>query len=366
MKTRAAVTPAEGVPFTFEELELDEPRADEVQVQLVAAGVCHTDAVVRDGWIPTTFPVVLGHEGAGVVQKLGAGVTHLAVGDHVVLSFGSCGNCTSCLGGHPAYCVHSYDENFAGSRGDGSDAFAREDGTAVTSHFFGQSSFSEVSNVSARSVVKVADDVPLQLLGPLGCGIQTGAGAVLNILRPPTGASIVIFGTGAVGMSAVLAAVVSHAETIIAVDVLDSRLEFARELGATHVINGRNEDVVARIREITGGGVQFALDTTGNSVVFRQMIDSLGYHGHAAILGAAKPGSEGTIDLSTSLALAISITTVIEGDSVPQTFIPELISLYKKGLFPFDRLIKTFPFDDINQAFEASETGVVLKPVVIF
>jgi aryl-alcohol dehydrogenase len=366
MKTRAAVTPAEGAPFTFEELELDEPRADEVQVRLVAAGVCHTDAVVRDGWIPTTFPVVLGHEGAGIVEKLGAGVTHLAIGDHVVLSFGSCGTCASCLGGHPAYCAHSYDQNFAGSRGDGSDAFARADGTPVTSHFFGQSSFSEVSNVAARSVVTVPDDVPLELLGPLGCGIQTGAGAVLNILRPPTGASIVVFGAGAVGMSAVLAAVVTHAAVIIAVDVVDSRLEFARELGATHAINGRNEDVVARITEITGGGVQFAVDTTGNSIVFRQMIDSLGYHGHAAILGAAKPGSEGSLDLSAAIAMAISITTVIEGDSVPQTFIPQLISLYKEGLFPFDRLIKSFPFDDIHKAFDASESGETLKPVVIF
>ncbi|GAA3669290.1 NAD(P)-dependent alcohol dehydrogenase [Microbacterium marinilacus] len=366
MKVKAAVAEELGSPLEIRELALDEPRANEVQVRMTATGVCHTDAVVRDGWIPTTLPLVLGHEGAGVVERVGAAVTHLQPGDHVVLSVNSCGACRSCLAGHPAYCEDSYAHNFAGGRIDGSSAFSADDGSVVRSHFFGQSSFAEVVNASVRSVVKIPDDFPLELAGPLGCGIQTGAGAVLNVLRPAPGGSFVVFGAGAVGMSALLAAVAGRVGTIVAVDVNDGRLALARELGATHTINGSSEDAVARILEITGGGVQTALDTTGNAAVFRQMVAALGVAGHAAALGAASAGSEGVIDLPTALSRGIRITWVVEGDAVPQLFIPELIALHRAGQFPYDRLVKTYPFDDIATAFADSESGEVLKPVVVF
>ncbi|GGH51320.1 NAD(P)-dependent alcohol dehydrogenase [Microbacterium album] len=366
MNVKAAVVDAVGEPLRIRELVLDEPRANEVQVRMAATGVCHTDAVLRDGWIPTTMPIVLGHEGAGIVERVGSAVTHLQPGDHVVLSVNSCGTCRSCLSGHPAYCLEIYAHNFAGGRPDGSSAFTDSDGSRVGSHFFGQSSFAEVVNASVRSVVKIPEDFPLELAGPLGCGIQTGAGSVINVLRPAPGGSFVVFGAGAVGLSALLAAVAGRVGTIIAVDVVDSRLELATELGATHVVNGAREDAVARIQEITGGGVQTALDTTGNARVFRQMIDALAVAGHAGALGASAAGSEGVIDLPTALSRGIRVTWIVEGDAVPQLFIPELIAMYRAGHFPFDRLVKTYPFTDIDTAFADSESGDVLKPVVVF
>ena len=366
MKVTAAVALAKGEPLVIQELILDAPRATEVQVRMVASGVCHTDAIVRDQLYPTPLPAVLGHEGAGIVEGIGDGVTSVEVGDHVLLSFSSCGVCSSCVSGHPSYCIHLYDLDFSGARPDGSTAFTADDGTPVSSHFFGQSSFASVSNVAERSVVKISKDAPLELMGPLGCGIQTGAGAVLNVLRPEAGSSIAIFGSGAVGMSGLLAAVVANATTIIAVDIVDSRLEFAKTLGATHTINSKNEDAVARIREITGGGVNYALDTTGNKFVFAQMTKSLGVLGHGALVGAAAPGTESPIDIGSLLLSGLKISMVIEGDSVPQTFIPQLISLYEAGVFPFDKLVKKYDFANINEAFADSESGVTLKPVVIF
>ncbi|MFC4223021.1 NAD(P)-dependent alcohol dehydrogenase [Lysinibacter cavernae] len=366
MQVSAAVVTHKEQPLVLKRLELDEPRQGEVRVRMVASGVCHTDAIVRDQWYPTPLPAVLGHEGSGIVDAVGPGVTSVEPGDHVVLSFATCGTCKSCLSGHPSYCVNFFELDFGGSRTDGSKAFTDEDGQPVSSHFFGQSSFSTYSNVAERSIVKVSKDAPLELLGPLGCGIQTGAGAVLNVLKPEAGSSVVIFGTGAVGLSGLLAAVASSASIIIAVDIVDSRLEFAKTLGATHTINSKNEDAPARIKEITGGGVDYALDTTGNKFVFAQMLNSMGILGHAALVGAAALGTEASVDIGTLLMSGLTLSMVIEGDSVPQAFIPKLISLYNDGKFPFDKLIKRYDFANINQAFADSESGITLKPVVIF
>lgn len=365
MKITAALATAPRAPFQLVELELDDPRPDEVQVRLTACGICHTDLIVRDQWYPTPLPAVLGHEGAGVVEAVGAGITGLSPGDKVVLSFNSCGACRFCLNGHPAYCANFYAHNFSGRRPDDTAAFTRG-GEAVSSHFFGQSGFAAVSNVARRSVVKVDDDAPLELLGPLGCGIQTGAGAVLNVLDPEAGSNIVVFGAGAVGLSAVMAAVVANATTIVAVDVVPSRLELARELGATHTVDGRDADQVEQIKAITGGGARYALDTTGVARVFRTMTDCMGILGHAALVGASALGTESTIDIGTQLLSGQTISMVIEGDSNPQLFIPRLIGLYRAGLFPFDKLVKTYPIAEINQAFEDSEKGETLKPVVLF
>jgi len=365
MQITAAVTRELRAPLEFATLELGELRPNEVRVRLVATGVCHTDALVRDGVLPGSLPIVLGHEGAGVVEEIGAEVTTVGVGDHVVLGFTSCGVCERCRGGHPAYCVDFPALNFGGARPDGTTSLSHN-GTAVASHFFGQSSFATHANVTERSVARVPESVPLELLGPLGCGITTGAGTVLNVLKPSAGSSIVIFGTGAVGNSALLAAIVARCSTIIMVDVVPKRLELARELGATHVINSLAEDAVARVRQITGLGASYAMDTTGRPGVFRQMVDALAPQGFAALVGAAAPGTEASIDIGAFLVNSPTITAVIEGDAVPQTFIPYLVDLYEQGRFPFDRLLKTYPFSEINQAFADSEAGETIKPVVVF
>lgn len=365
MKITAAVVRELGAPLEFAELELEDLRPNEVRVRLVATGVCHTDALVRDGVLPSALPIVLGHEGAGIVEGVGDEVTSVEVGDHVVLGFNSCGNCAQCLAHHPAYCVDFPPLNFGGTRPDGTTSL-KDDGSSVSSHFFGQSSFATHANVPERSVAKVSSTVPLELLGPLGCGITTGAGTVLNVLKPDPGSSIVIFGAGAVGNAALLAAAYAECSTIIMVDIIPHRLELARELGATHVINGAKESTVARIKEITGLGAQFAVDTTGAPTVFRQMIDALAPQGFAALVGAAAAGTEAKIDIGSFLVNSPTITSVIEGDAVPQTFIPFLVDLYEEGRFPFDRLVKAYPFADINRAFSDSEHGTTIKPILVF
>lgn len=233
MKITAALATAPKAPFELTELGLDDLRPDEVRVKMVATGVCHTDAIVRDQVYPTPLPAVLGHEGAGVVEEVGSMVTSVRPGDSVVLSANSCGVCEQCLTGRPAYCTDFFGRNFSGTRADCSTALGNS-GSAVSSHFFGQSSFATHVNVAARSVVKVDNDLPLQLLGPLGCGFQTGAGAVINSLRVRPGSAIAVFGTGAVGCAALMAAAAVGATTTVAIDIIDSRLTTAKELGATH------------------------------------------------------------------------------------------------------------------------------------
>ncbi len=365
MKTTAAVAFEKEQPLVMTELHLDEPRAGEVRIKMVASGVCHTDAIVRDQWYPTPLPAVLGHEGAGVVDAVGEGVTKVAVGDHVLLSFDHCGECANCSSGKPGYCVNFFGANFGGRRADGSSSLSHE-GTQISSHFFGQSSFSQFANVPVNSVVKVPKSAPLEILAPLGCGIQTGAGAVLNSLAPEAGTSIAIFGAGAVGLSGLLAAVIANCTTIIAIDVHDSRLKLAKEMGATHTINAAKTNVVDEVKKITGGGVNYALETTGVPQVFTDMTMCLGVTGHAVVVGAAAMGTNANFDIGSLLPMGITVTMVVEGDSVPSKFVPQLVDLYERGLFPFDRLVKSYPFAEINTAFDDSASGVTLKPVVIF
>ena len=366
MDIRAAVVDEEGADFRVADVTLDAPRDDEVLVRMVASGVCHTDAIVRDQWYPTPLPAVLGHEGAGVVEDVGSGVTTVEPGDQVVLSFNHCGVCRNCRRGEPAYCAVLFERNFGGRRPDGSTSL--HDGeTDLSSWFFGQSSFATYSCAAERSVVKVDADAPLELLGPLGCGIQTGAGTVLNALQPVEGSTIAIFGAGAVGDTALLAAVVANCSRIIMVDLHESRLETARELGATDTVVAGDGDEAEQIRELTGGaGVHYAADTTGVPAVFRQMVDSLGSRGVGALVGAARPGDESSIDVGSGLLMGYTLKMVIEGDAVPQLFIPKLVRLHAEGRFPFDRLTRRYGFDDINTAFADSADGSTLKPVLTF
>ncbi len=349
--------------FEIRQLELQPPRADEVLVRIVATGVCHTDAAVRARDLPTPLPVVLGHEGAGIVEAVGASVTKVAVGDHVVLTFNSCGHCDMCLAGRPTICDMCYPLNFGGSRLDGSHALCC-DGAPVNDRFFGQSSFATYAIANERNAIKVTKDVPLELLGPLGCGIQTGAGAVINALKVGVGESLVVFGSGAVGMAAIMAAKVAGATTIIAVDIVPSRLEMALELGATHVVNGRDEDAAAAIGRITGKGVHYALDTTGKVDIIRTGMDVLRPGGTCGFLGASAPGSEIKVDAVMFMATSKHLRGIVGCDGVPEIFIPQLIDLYAQGRFPFDRLVRFYAFSELNQAVSDSEKGLTIKPIV--
>ena len=365
MRITGAVTAAKGQSFKLTELELEEPRRNEVLVRMVGVGVCHTDLVARDQLDPVPLPAVLGHEGSGIVERVGADVTVVAPGDHVVLSFSSCGKCRMCEQGRPAHCTTFYELNFGGSRADGTSPFRCDCGT-VHGSFFGQSSFATYSVVPERNIVKVDKNVPLELLGPLGCGIQTGAGAVLKSLRPEPGSSIAVFGTGAVGLSAVMAAVVAGCTTIIAIDLNEGRLELAKELGATDTINGRAGNTLDSILELTNGvGIDYTLDTTAVPSVFRCAVDALATGGTCGLIGGAAPGTEVSIDMVT-LLFGKTIKGIVEGDSVPRSFIPALIQLHRQGRFPFDRLIRKYPFADINRAVADSERGDTVKPVLTF
>lgn len=359
MDIKAAVTHSQGKAFKLEKVKLAAPESDEIRVRIVAAGVCHTDVVARDLGI-APFPIVLGHEGSGVVDAVGASVSDLQVGDHVVMSFAHCGNCGHCLTGHPTVCDTFNELNFGGAMDDGSHRLA-QDGEALAT-FFGQSSFATYAIAKSRNAVKVDPEVDLALLGPLGCGIQTGAGTVLNRLKPEFGSSIVIYGAGAVGLSAVMAAKIIGCQHIIAVDVHDSRLELAKALGATHVLSGKDVDVVTEIKKITDGGSHYAIETTGVPLVVKQSLNALRPLGTVAIVGITP---EMSIDVHNDLmAEGKSMIGVIEGDSIPRVFIPQLIAYYKAGQFPFDKLIKFYDFEDINQAFADSASGVTIKPVL--
>ena len=359
----AAKKKKKGGPFRVETLTLEEPRPDEALIRIVATGMCHTDMVARDQLYTVPLPVVLGHEGAGIVERVGSSVKKIAPGDHVVLTYMWCGHCKPCLNGDLTYCANFYPLNFGGAREDGSTATQDKQG-AVHDHFFGQSSFGTYALAHERNVVKVPAAAPLELLGPLGCGIQTGAGAVMNALKVRPGSSFAAFGGGAVGLSAVMAARVAGATTIIAADVVPSRLALAKELGATHTVNSRETDPVEAVRKITGGGADFTLESSGRPAVLRQAIDALAIKGVCGIVGAPALGTEASFDVNGVMTTGKRIIGIIEGDSVPDLFIPSLVELYQQGRFPFDKLVKFYPLDQINQAAEDSEKGITIKPIV--
>jgi aryl-alcohol dehydrogenase len=362
LEIRAAVVRQKGGPFTLETLALEEPRRDEVLVRIVATGMCHTDMVARDQLYDVPLPIVLGHEGAGIVERVGADVRKVAAGDPVVLTYLWCARCVPCLGGHATYCARFYPLNFGGAREDGSTAI-RDGALPVHGHFFGQSSFASHALAHERNVVKLPREAPLELLGPLGCGIQTGAGAVMNALRIGPGASFAVFGGGAVGLSAVMAARVAGATTIVVCDVVPSRLELALRLGATHTVNSREVDAVEAVREATGGA-DFTLESSGRPEVLRQAIDALAIRGVCGIVGAPALGTEASFDVNDVMTAGKRIVGIIEGDSVPDLFIPRLVELHAQGRFPFDQLVKFHPFEDIDRAAQESERGVTIKPIV--
>jgi aryl-alcohol dehydrogenase len=352
-RIRAAVLRKRGGPLKIESLEMEGPRDDEVLVRLVASGICHTDIDFCDGWSEADPAVVLGHEGAGVVEEVGRSVKRLKRGDHVVLSYQSCGSCPQCRRGNPAHCDLFYEANFGFRRLDGSNALER---SGVRGHFFGQSSFATHSLTNERNLVKVSKDLPLEVLSPLGCGLQTGAGTVMNSLKIPKGASVAIFGTGAVGLAAVMAGRLVGAHPIIGVDIRPKRLQLALQLGATDTLDNRRQDVASRLAHITGSGVDYVVETTADPGMHRLAVEVLNPHGVVALL----TGETGT----KALPEGRRTLGIIQGDAVPGQFIPKLINLYKSGRFPFDRLVRFYPFSEINRAISDARRGVTIKPVL--
>lgn len=366
MKTTAAVVHEPGGPFMIEEVELDDPCPDEVLVRMVATGLCHTDLSVRSGAIPFPLPGVMGHEGAGVVEAVGSAVRSVAPGDKVLATFTSCGECAHCGGGDPAYCYTFIPSNLlGGTRSDGSYTI-HQDGMPINAHFFGQSTFARHALIDERSLVRVAPDAPLDILAPLGCGIQTGVGAVLNVLQPQPGSTVVVFGAGGVGLAAIMGAALTAAGKIVAVDVVPARLELARELGATDVVDAGAGDAVEAVFDLNSGqGVQYSLECTGIVAVASQAVQVLAPLGTCALIGAPPAGSRLPIDIQFMLD-GRRLVGVTEGSSRPESFIPTLVDLHTRGKLPLEKLIRHYPFEDIERAAADAHSGQTIKPVLTF
>lgn len=360
VRTRAAVLRAADGPFQVEDVEIDAPGPGQVLVRIAGVGICHSDFLPRTPMAKP--PIVTGHEGSGVVAALGAGVTDLAIGDHVVLSFDSCGDCRNCLDAQPAYCTSFWPRNMSGFRPGRPTNVRDAQGQPVKGNWFGQSSFAEYSVVAARNAVKVDPSLPLELLGPLSCGVLTGAGSVFTSLDVQAGSSLAVFGTGTVGLSAVMAARVAGAAVIVAVDVNPDRLRLAEKLGATHTFVADTEDLVEVVKALVPGGLDYSLDTTGVPAVVSNAIDVLRLRGVCGCVGVQlKP----LLVRPDQLAFGRTIKGILEGDSVPKLLIPRLLELWRQGRFPFDQLIRTFPLEQINEAERAMKSGAVVKPVLV-
>jgi aryl-alcohol dehydrogenase len=367
LATSAAVVHGAGKPFTIEEIVLNGPADHEVVVRMVAAGMCHTDLTVQAGFIPFPVPAVLGHEGAGVVEAVGAGVTSVAPGDHVLLSFTSCGACGSCQGGQPSLCDTWLPRNLLdGKRADGSAPLAGAGGGAVHGHFFGQSSFSELALADERSVVKVDADAPLDVLAPLGCGVITGVGTVFNVLKPAPGATVAVLGAGSVGLSAVMAAALTPAARIIVVDRVPQRLELARELGATDVVDTTGTDLAEALAGLTGGrGVDRILDATGVPAVISAGIASLAAGGVFAFVGAPPFGTTVPVDVNGMLP-GRTLVGVTIGAAQPQSLVPALVRLQAQGRLPVEKIVTAYDFAQIQEAADDIHAGRTIKPVLRF
>ncbi|MBH3424897.1 NAD(P)-dependent alcohol dehydrogenase [Pseudomonas gessardii] len=373
MHIKAAVVREAGGPFLIEDLELEAPGAGEVLVKIVACGICHTDVIIRDQFYPTPLPVVLGHEGAGVVEAVGPGVKTVKTGDHVLMSFSACGTCPSCLDGAVAYCHHHMQMNFSGMRYSGTawDVPApllkrlpsgKEE--RINGAFFNQSALATHAIATEANVVVVDKDVDLKTLAPLGCGFQTGAGAILNTLKPDVGSSLVITGAGNVGLAAVMAAVVARCYPIVVIDQVPQRLALAKTLGATHVFDSSQVDALASVLELCPDGVNYALDTTGHPQVLRSAFQMLQARGICGLIGGSKLGTEASLDM-THLLFGRTVRGILQGDSKPKKFVPQLVQLYRDGLFPIDRLIRHYRLEEIETAIADMKSGAVIKPVLL-
>ena len=364
---RAAICRGPEEPFAIERVTLDELRSDELLIRVVASGICHTDLAVRDRQLPMPLPAVLGHEGAGIVEAVGEAVTVAQPGDRVVMSFNSCGHCPSCTADAPTYCYEFLQQNWIGTRPDGSFTLTADSGDTVNASFFGQSSFATYAIAHQRNTVKIPEDLadlPLERIAPIGCGLMTGAGAVLRSMAVRPGLPIVVTGAGTVGLAAIMAAKIVGAAPIVAIDVNHKRLALARELGATHVFNAK-DDPVGAVRQLCPAGLAYAFDTTGRADVIQDLFGLLAPRGKLGIVGASDPEAMLSFNETQFMGGGRTVMGILGGDSDVDGFLIELLRHHAEGRFPFDRLIGYFDFDQINEAIHASEAGDVVKPVLV-
>ncbi len=359
---KAAVLYEAGTPLKIEDITLDEPQENEVLIKLEATGVCHTDLHFMKGEMPTPVPVVPGHEGAGVVEKVGPGVTTLQPGDHVILMVAfNCGKCRYCYEGRPTMCVENLPIQMMATLPGG--GLRLHKGDQTIHHLFGLACYAEKVVVHERSAVKVRDDAPLDVVCLLGCGTSTGIGTAINTTKVKAGESIAIFGCGGVGLSAVMGARLAGAE-VIAIDVLDSKLEKAKELGADHIINANNDDPQIKIPEILGGGADYALEFIGNVDVMIKALGCIRAGGLLVVAGMAPLTSILNI-MPFEFLIGKSITGAVQGDIIPQIDIPRYVDLFMEGKLPIDKLItKNYKLDQINEAYEALEKGEIIRSVI--
>ncbi len=359
--TAAVVYEPEG-RFQLETVELDDLHNGEAYVRIKAVGACHTDLNMQ---MVLSMPAVVGHEGAGIVEEVAPGVDYVKPGDKVMISWPTCGVCPHCLVGRIDLCEKQFPLNFGGRRADGTPTVKLK-GEWIHGAYFQQSSFATYAIAPVSSLVRVEEEVPFEVLAALPCGVMTGAGAVINALKVGVTDDLVVFGAGAVGLSAVMAAKLVGAYPLVAVDVNQYRLDLALELGASHVINAREEeDVAAKLRELSPRGFRFAIDTSAKQSSISAAIKCLGTGGVFGILAVPEPEKPDFHHAFEAFPKGLRLQFVLAGSSTPRVFLPQLIRLYKQGRFPVDRLVKTFEFSQINEAFAASHEGHAVKPVLV-
>jgi aryl-alcohol dehydrogenase len=363
MKIKAAVSRRGADTPVLEDVELEGPRAGEILVRLAACGICPTDLKAHQGIARAPKPIVLGHEGAGIVERAGDGVADFAPGDRVVLTVSSCGLCPNCRHDLPSHCDDTMRLNFGGLRADGSSPLSAG-GVRLFGHFFGQSSFAQYAIVDARAAVKIPADMPFEHAAPLACGMLTGAGAVFSALQARADQTIAVFGVGAVGLAGVMAARIAGMQRIIAIDRRPERLALAGTLGASDVIDSSKQQTAAAIRALVPRGVDLCLNTTADGTVFSAALECLAVGGVAGFVAA--PGEEWKAPLPEILRKGVTLKAILGGDVAPRKMIPDLIAQYRTGAFPIANLVTLYRFEDIARAFSDLENGRAIKPVLMF
>ncbi|WOA31890.1 zinc-dependent alcohol dehydrogenase family protein [Alloalcanivorax xenomutans] len=374
MKTRAAVLREMGAqrpyktsqPLKIEELELDAPGHGEILVRVRAAGLCHSDLSVIDGNRPRPLPMALGHEAAGEVMEVGDGVTDLEIGDHVVFSFvPSCGTCDYCLDGRAALCAPGAAANNEGTLLGGGLRLHQNEHTV--NHHLGVSGFAEYAVTSRRSAVKVNKDLPFDIAAVFGCAVLTGVGAVVHTAGLRAGQSVLVVGLGGVGLSAVLGAVAGGARQIIAADIAQDKLDMAKSLGATHVVNSRDEDAVEQVKAISGGGVDIAAEFAGVGPALEFAFAATGKGGKTVTAGLPHPSTRMAVSPVQLVAEERSLLGSYLGGHVPALDIPEYVALYLAGRLPVDKLLThRLKLEDINEGFDRLADGEAIRQVILF